>query len=370
MDKEALEELKSLIIKAAKNRKISSDSFFDIVNNVSEKYKLGEDFLDKAIDAVSKDGLEFDSFEEEYSSYNVDEDGYSEDIVASYFKTISKIPLLTENEELDLAIKLANSDNEKEKELLTEKFIKSNLKLVVSVAKKYGHCCSASIDFVDMIQEGNLGLGKAVEKFDYRKGYKFSTYATWWIKQAITRYIADASKTIRVPVHAYEKTKKLYKVINDAFADGEKLSDSELADMLGWDIEQVRYYKNVGQDPVSLSTPVNDEEDSEIGTFIADDTVSVYEEIENRALRNSLYSVLSFLKPREQKIIEYRFGLYDGKIYTLEEISRMPEYNLTRERVRQIEEKALKKIRTNPNLLRQLKDYIDSDPSERSGYFR
>ena len=371
MNKVVLEEFKKLILKNAKNNKISDDSFFDIVNSISEKYKLNEDFLDKAIAIVSSIDVEFDENEkEDYPNLKVDEDGYSDDIVASYLKAISKIPLLTENEELDLAINFDNAFDEKERKSLKDKFIKHNLKLVVSVAKKYGHCCSTALDFMDMIQEGNIGLGKAVDKYDYRKGYKFSTYATWWIRQAITRSIADTSKTVRIPVHVHEKVRKLYKIIGEFLADEEKVSDEKLADILGWTVEQVRFYKRAGEDTVSLSTPVNEEEDSELGSFIADDAFSIHEEVERNALRDSLEGALSILNPREKMVVKYRFGLHDGKVYTLEEISKMPEYNLTRERVRQIEGRALAKIRKNPAILRELAVYLQDDSCERSGYIR
>ena len=371
MNKVVLEELKNSILKNAKNKKISNDSFFDVVNGISEKYKLNDDFLDKAFEIVNGIGIELTDTDKDASyDYKVDEDGYSDDIVASYMTAIARIPLLTENEELDLAINLDSSYDEDERKKLIDKFITHNLRLVVSVAKKYGHCCSTAVDFMDLIQEGNIGLGKAVEKYDYKKGYKFSTYATWWIRQAITRYIADSSKTVRIPVHVYEKVRKLNKTIAEHFLEGEKVSDEKLAEILGWTVEQVKFCIKAGEDTISLSTPVNEEEDAELGTFVADDSISVCGEVEQKSLGESLDSALSILKPREKMVIKYRFGLHDGKVYTLEEISKMPEYNLTRERVRQIEGRALAKIRKNPAILRELAVYLQDDSCERSGYIR
>ena len=278
-------------------------------------------------------------------------DGVSiEDPVRMYLKEIGKVPLLTADEEKELAMQMEAGDMNAKKRLA-----EANLRLVVSIAKRY---VGRGMLFLDLIQEGNLGLIKAVEKFDYRKGYKFSTYATWWIRQAITRAIADQARTIRIPVHMVETINKLIRVQRQLLQElGREPYPEEIAVKMNLPVERVREIQKISQEPVSLETPIGEEEDSHLGDFIQDDNVPVPAEAAAfTLLKEQLVEVLGTLTDREQKVLCLRFGLDDGRARTLEEVGK--EFDVTRERIRQIEAKALRKLR-HPSRSRKLKDYLD-----------
>ena len=273
-----------------------------------------------------------------------------EDPVRMYLKEIGKVPLLTAEEEIELAKRMEEGDEEAKKRLA-----EANLRLVVSIAKRY---VGRGMLFLGLIQEGNLGLIKAVEKFDYRKGFKFSTYATWWIRQAITRAIADQARTIRIPVHMVETINKLVRVSRQLLQElGREPTPEEIAEKMDIPVERVREIIKISQEPVSLETPIGEEEDSHLGDFIQDDNVPVPAEAAAfTLLKEQLDEVLGTLTEREQKVLRLRFGLKDGRARTLEEVGK--EFNVTRERIRQIEAKALRKLR-HPSRSRKLKDYLD-----------
>ena len=273
-----------------------------------------------------------------------------DDPVKVYLKEIGRVPLLTPEEEVELAIKISEGDVNAKKRLS-----EANLRLVVSIAKRYR---GRGMHFLDLIQEGNLGLIKAVEKFDYTKGFKFSTYATWWIRQAITRAIADQARTIRIPVHMVETINKVKKVSSQLLhQNGREPSADEIAEELNMPVDKVREIMRVAQEPVSLETPIGEEEDSHLGDFIQDDNVPVPADAAAfTLLKEQLVEVLGTLTEREQKVLRLRFGLDDGRARTLEEVGK--EFNVTRERIRQIEAKALRKLR-HPSRSRKLKDYLD-----------
>ena len=292
--------------------------------------------------------------EDEVDVENIDlsvPDGVSiEDPVRMYLKEIGKVPLLNAEEEIELAKKMEMGDAEAKKRLA-----EANLRLVVSIAKRY---VGRGMLFLDLIQEGNMGLIKAVEKFDYRKGYKFSTYATWWIRQAITRAIADQARTIRIPVHMVETINKLIRVSRQLLQElGREPTPEEIAAEMNMPEERVREILKISQEPVSLETPIGEEEDSHLGDFIQDDNVPVPSDAAAfTLLKEQLVEVLGTLTEREQKVLRLRFGLDDGRARTLEEVGK--EFNVTRERIRQIEAKALRKLR-HPSRSRKLKDYLD-----------
>ena len=273
-----------------------------------------------------------------------------EDPVRMYLKEIGKVSLLSADEEIELAKRMEKGDEAAKKRLA-----EANLRLVVSIAKRY---VGRGMLFLDLIQEGNLGLIKAVEKFDYRKGYKFSTYATWWIRQAITRAIADQARTIRIPVHMVETINKLIRVSRQLLQElGREPTPEEIAEEMDMSVERVREILKISQEPVSLETPIGEEEDSHLGDFIQDDNVPVPADAAAfTLLKEQLVEVLSTLTDREQKVLRLRFGLDDGRARTLEEVGK--EFNVTRERIRQIEAKALRKLR-HPSRSRKLKDYLD-----------
>ena len=278
-------------------------------------------------------------------------DGVSiEDPVRMYLKEIGKVPLLTAEEEIELAKRMELGDQEAKKRLA-----EANLRLVVSIAKRY---VGRGMLFLDLIQEGNLGLIKAVEKFDYRKGYKFSTYATWWIRQAITRAIADQARTIRIPVHMVETINKLIRVSRQLLQElGREPTPEEIAEEMNMPVDRVREILKISQEPVSLETPIGEEEDSHLGDFIQDDNVPVPAEAAAQTLlKEQLDEVLDTLTEREQKVLRLRFGMNDGRARTLEEVGK--EFDVTRERIRQIEAKALRKLR-HPSRSRKLRDYLD-----------
>ena len=273
-----------------------------------------------------------------------------DDPVRMYLKEIGKVPLLTPEEEVELAKRMQEGDQEAKKRLA-----EANLRLVVSIAKRY---VGRGMLFLDLIQEGNLGLIKAVEKFDYSKGFKFSTYATWWIRQAITRAIADQARTIRIPVHMVETINKLIRVSRQLMQElGSEPQPEDIAKEMNLSVEKVREIMKIAQEPVSLETPIGEEEDSHLGDFIPDDDAPAPSEAASfTLLKEQLIDVLDTLTPREEKVLRLRFGLDDGRARTLEEVGK--EFNVTRERIRQIEAKALRKLR-HPSRSKKLKDYLD-----------
>lgn len=310
--------------------------------------EIVEDIGDIKIDDID---LSFDENKDDDSSASAPEPGVTiDDPVKVYLKEIGRVPLLTSEEEIELAIRIADGDV-KAKQRLSE----ANLRLVVSIAKRY---LGRGMQFLDLIQEGNLGLIKAVEKFDYTKGFKFSTYATWWIRQAITRAIADQARTIRIPVHMVETINKVKKVQSQLLhQNGHEPSADEIAAEIDMPVDKVREIMRVAQEPVSLETPIGEEEDSHLGDFIPDNEAPAPADAASHTmLREQLSDVLSTLTPREEKVLRLRFGLEDGRSRTLEEVGK--EFNVTRERIRQIEAKALRKLR-HPSRSRKLKDYLD-----------
>ena len=309
-----------------------------------------------ADDLMLDDDMDIDGLDDEEEveldkiDLSVPEDVSIEDPVRMYLKEIGKVPLLSAEEEIELAKKMEQGDENAKKRLA-----EANLRLVVSIAKRY---VGRGMLFLDLIQEGNLGLIKAVEKFDYRKGYKFSTYATWWIRQAITRAIADQARTIRIPVHMVETINKLIRVSRQLLQElGREPTPEEIAEEMDMPVDRVREILKISQEPVSLETPIGEEEDSHLGDFIQDDNVPVPADAAAfTLLKEQLVEVLGTLTEREQKVLRLRFGLDDGRARTLEEVGK--EFNVTRERIRQIEAKALRKLR-HPSRSRKLKDYLD-----------
>jgi len=321
------------------------EKVFDFLEANNVDVKVSEDDQEDEVIIDSEDDIDIEKIDLTVP------DGVSiEDPVRMYLKEIGKVPLLNAEEEINLAKRMENGDQEAKKRLA-----EANLRLVVSIAKRY---VGRGMLFLDLIQEGNLGLIKAVEKFDYSKGYKFSTYATWWIRQAITRAIADQARTIRIPVHMVETINKLLRVSRQLLQElGREPLPEEIAKEMDIPVERVREIQKISQEPVSLETPIGEEEDSHLGDFIQDDNVPVpADEAAFTLLKEQLVEVLSTLTEREQKVLRLRFGLDDGRARTLEEVGR--EFNVTRERIRQIEAKALRKLR-HPSRSRKLKDYLD-----------
>jgi len=320
----------------------------EVVGDKEDSLLLEKDDIDDDMDDdIDKEDLDEVDIKEDLSvpkGINVD------DPVRMYLKEIGKIPLLTGDEEIELAKRMQEGDEEAKKQLA-----EANLRLVVSIAKRY---VGRGMLFLDLIQEGNLGLMKAVEKFDYKKGFKFSTYATWWIRQAITRAIADQARTIRIPVHMVETINKLVRVQRQLVQElGRDPSPEEIGKEMGMEVEKVREIMKIAQEPVSLETPIGEEEDSHLGDFIPDDEVLAPAEAATfTMLREQLIDVLDTLTPREQKVLRLRFGLDDGRARTLEEVGK--EFEVTRERIRQIEAKALRKLR-HPSRSKKLKDFLE-----------
>nr|WP_314460456.1 RNA polymerase sigma factor RpoD [uncultured Clostridium sp.] len=364
------EKLNQLLLLARKKRNVLENQevldFFIGENLDSDRLDQIYDFLESnKVDVLSISGEELDLDEDLFLEEDIEEEeeidmesidlsvpeGVSvEDPVRMYLKEIGKVPLLSSEDEIELAKKIELGDEES-KQRLTE----ANLRLVVSIAKRY---VGRGMQFLDLIQEGNLGLIKAVEKFDYRKGYKFSTYATWWIRQAITRAIADQARTIRIPVHMVETINRLVRVSRQLLQElGREPVPEEIAARADMQVERVREIMKVSQEPVSLETPIGEEEDSHLGDFIQDDQVAVPADAATfTMLHEQLMEVLDTLTEREQKVLKLRFGLNDGRPRTLEEVGK--EFNVTRERIRQIEAKALRKLR-HPSRSKKLKDYLD-----------
>ncbi len=320
------------------------EKFYDTLE--SQGVEIIEDFAN-----IPLEGLEVPSTDSEDVEASLVTEGIAiDDPVKVYLKEIGRVPLLTPEEEIDLAIRISNGD-EAAKKRLSE----ANLRLVVSIAKRY---LGRGMQFLDLIQEGNLGLIKAVEKFDYTKGFKFSTYATWWIRQAITRAIADQARTIRIPVHMVETINKVKKVSSQLLhTNGHEPTADEVSLELDMPVDKVREIMRVAQEPVSLETPIGEEEDSHLGDFIPDDEAPAPADAASHTLlREQLGEVLDTLTPREEKVLRLRFGLEDGRSRTLEEVGK--EFNVTRERIRQIEAKALRKLR-HPSRSKKLKDFLD-----------
>ncbi len=350
-------DIEELVVGSAMNAD-QIEKLYDMLD--SQSIEIVDEIPDMP-DQASLDVLEFDDVdladtEEETPMSDSDLEALSasaiaiDDPVKVYLKEIGRVELLTTEQELELAHKMAAGDEEAKKRL-TE----ANLRLVVSIAKKY---VGRGMQFLDLIQEGNLGLIKAVEKFDYEKGFKFSTYATWWIRQAITRAIADQARTIRIPVHMVETINKVLKVTRQLTMElGHEPGVEEVANELDMSIDKVREIMKVAQEPVSLETPIGEEEDSHLGDFIPDEAAPApADSASHTMLKEQLAGVLSTLTPREEKVLRLRFGLEDGRQRTLEEVGK--EFNVTRERIRQIEAKALRKLR-HPSRSKKLKDFLD-----------
>lgn len=331
------------------------------INDALEELDFDVEQVDKLYDTFEANNIEIveDFAAEVAASTDKEEDLetvlYAEGIniddpVKVYLKEIGRVPLLTAEEEVDLAVRMAEGD-----EYARKRLSEANLRLVVSIAKRY---VGRGMQFLDLIQEGNLGLIKAVEKFDHTKGFKFSTYATWWIRQAITRAIADQARTIRIPVHMVETINKVKKVNSLLLhKNGHEPTSEQIAAELDMPVEKVREIMRVAQEPVSLETPIGEEEDSHLGDFIPDDDAPAPSDVASHTLlREQLGEVLSTLTPREEKVLKLRFGLEDGRSRTLEEVGK--EFNVTRERIRQIEAKALRKLR-HPSRSKRLKDFLE-----------
>lgn len=354
-------KINELINHGKQNGKLTTKEITDVLEELDfdadEINKLYDDFESSNIEIVDDfsadedldsalDFTDSDDFESSLSSEGIAID----DPVKIYLKEIGRVPLLTAEEEIELATRMAQGDKYARKRLS-----EANLRLVVSIAKRY---VGRGMQFLDLIQEGNLGLIKAVEKFDYTKGYKFSTYATWWIRQAITRSIADQARTIRIPVHMVETITKVKKVSSQLLHEnGHEPTPQEIADRLGITVDRVREILRISQDPVSLETPIGEEEDSHLGDFIPDEDAPAPAEAASRTLlKEQLSEILGTLTPREEKVLRLRFGLEDGRPRTLEEVGK--EFDVTRERIRQIEAKALRKLR-HPSRSKKLKDFLD-----------
>ena len=337
------------LAEALKGLEIDNDSLDELYNT----------FIDNNITVVTEEdaeagGEDIERIKEEepviLDDAEITKDVNINDPVRMYLKEIGRISLLSNEEEANISIRIQDGD-EDAKRILAE----SNLRLVVSIAKRY---VGRGLLFLDLIQEGNIGLMKAVEKFDYDKGYKFSTYATWWIRQAITRALADQARTIRVPVHMVETINKMVRIQRQLTLElNREPSDEEIAKKMGISAEKVREVIKISQDPVSLETPIGEEDDSHLGDFLKDESsLSPEEYTENEILKEEIKEVLQTLQPREQEVLELRFGLIDGTCHTLEDVGK--RFNVTRERIRQIEAKALRKLR-HPSRAKKLKDFLD-----------
>ena len=341
------------IINAYAGKKfIKADELLDKL----DKHKITPEQTEIIYETLNKNGIEVaDSYDDIAARDNdllnqLEKEVSMDDPVKVYLKDIGKVALLSTEEETELAEKMMQGD-----EWAKKRLSEANLRLVVSIAKRY---VGRGMHLLDLIQEGNLGLMKAVEKFDYTKGFKFSTYATWWIRQAITRAIADQARTIRIPVHMVETINKLIKISRQLLQDlGREPTPEEIAEAMGITVEKVVEIQTIAQDPVSLETPIGEEEDSNLGTFIEDEkSASPSDVVAFAMLKKQLISILDTLTPREEKVLRLRYGIDDGKPRTLEEVGK--EFNVTRERIRQIEAKALRKLR-HPSRSKKLKEYLE-----------
>ena len=344
--------VKNLLDKGKKSGTLTYKEIMDEIENID----LSPEQIEKIYEVLESMGIEVigepsgaEEVEEEID-LTIPEGIAIDDPVRMYLKEIGKVPLLSSEEEIELALRIEQGDQYAKKKLA-----EANLRLVVSIAKRY---VGRGMLFLDLIQEGNLGLIKAVEKFDYRKGFKFSTYATWWIRQAITRAIADQARTIRIPVHMVETINKLIRVQRQLLQElGRDPFPEEISKVMDLPVDKVREIQKIAQEPVSLETPIGEEEDSHLGDFIPDDdALAPAEAAAFTMLKEQLINVLDTLTPREEKVLRLRFGLDDGRARTLEEVGK--EFNVTRERIRQIEAKALRKLR-HPSRSKKLKDYLD-----------
>ncbi len=344
--------VKNLLDKGKKSGTLTYKEIMDELENID----LGPEQIEKIYEVLESMGIEVigepngEEEVEEELDLTIPEGIAIDDPVRMYLKEIGKVPLLSSEEEIELANRIEQGDERAKKKLA-----EANLRLVVSIAKRY---VGRGMLFLDLIQEGNLGLIKAVEKFDYRKGFKFSTYATWWIRQAITRAIADQARTIRIPVHMVETINKLIRVQRQLLQElGRDPFPEEISKVMDLPVDKVREIQKIAQEPVSLETPIGEEEDSHLGDFIPDDdALAPAEAAAFTMLKEQLINVLDTLTPREEKVLRLRFGLDDGRARTLEEVGK--EFNVTRERIRQIEAKALRKLR-HPSRSKKLKDYLD-----------
>lgn len=355
-----LESKKAIIKELIENGKSKGVLTYKEILDAFEEVDLEPEQIEKIYDTLENMGIDVigdiepDVEDLQMADEEIDitiPEGISiDDPVRMYLKEIGKVPLLSAEEEIDLAKRMEKGDTEAKRRLA-----EANLRLVVSIAKRY---VGRGMLFLDLIQEGNLGLIKAVEKFDFRKGFKFSTYATWWIRQAITRAIADQARTIRIPVHMVETINKLIRVSRQLLQElGREPQPEEIAKEMSITVEKVREIMKIAQEPVSLETPIGEEEDSHLGDFIPDeDAPAPSEAAAFTLLKEQLIDVLDTLTPREEKVLRLRFGLDDGRARTLEEVGK--EFNVTRERIRQIEAKALRKLR-HPSRSKKLKDYLD-----------
>lgn len=338
-----------------KGKKTGTLTYKEIMDEL-EEIDLNPDQIEKIYEILESMGIDIIGdmqdieVQEEELDLSLPEGIAIDDPVRMYLKEIGKVPLLSPDEEISLAKRIEENDP-----IAKKKLAEANLRLVVSIAKRY---VGRGMLFLDLIQEGNLGLIKAVEKFDYRRGYKFSTYATWWIRQAITRAIADQARTIRIPVHMVETINKLIRVSRQLLQElGREPQAEEIAEIMEMPVDKVREIMKIAQEPVSLETPIGEEEDSHLGDFIPDDDAPAPAEAAAfTMLKEQLINVLDTLTPREEKVLRLRFGLDDGRARTLEEVGK--EFNVTRERIRQIEAKALRKLR-HPSRSKKLKDYLD-----------
>jgi len=347
-----MQVVKKLIEKGKKNGSLTYKEIMDELDEVD----LNPEQIEKIYEVLESMGIDVigdkqsSEVQEEDLDLSIPEGISIDDPVRMYLKEIGKVPLLSSAEEVNLAMRIEEGD-----QIARKKLAEANLRLVVSIAKRY---VGRGMLFLDLIQEGNLGLIKAGEKFDYRKGYKFSTYATWWIRQAITRAIADQARTIRIPVHMVETINKLIRVSRQLLQElGREPQPEEVAKIMEMPVDKVREIMKIAQEPVSLETPIGEEEDSHLGDFIPDDdALAPAEAAAFTMLKEQLINVLDTLTPREEKVLRLRFGLDDGRARTLEEVGK--EFNVTRERIRQIEAKALRKLR-HPSRSKKLKDYLD-----------
>ena len=350
--------IKDLLEQGKQKGSLSNQEILDAIGEIEfspeQLEKLYDGLEAQGIEIIEDNSVDLSDIVASKSSSKGDEIAAErvaiDDPVKVYLKEIGRVPLLSPEEEIDLAIKIADGNTEAKKRLC-----QANLRLVVSIAKRY---LGRGMLFLDLIQEGNLGLLKAVDKFDYTKGFKFSTYATWWIRQAITRAIADQGRTIRIPVHMVETINKVKKVSSQLLhQNGHEPTADEIASEIDMPVDKVRDIMRVAQEPVSLETPIGEEEDSHLGDFIPDDDAPAPADAASHTLlREQLNEVLDTLTPREEKVLRLRFGLEDGRSRTLEEVGK--EFNVTRERIRQIEAKALRKLR-HPSRSKILKDYLD-----------
>ncbi|MFW5995841.1 MAG: RNA polymerase sigma factor RpoD [Halanaerobiaceae bacterium] len=349
-----VKEIQQLIADGKKEGQLTQqkvrNSLEEIELNGDDMDKIEEVLYEKGIDIVEKSRDEDEEKEDDSEiDLSVSPGAGIDDSVRMYLKEIGQVDLLTPEEEIELAKRIEEGDEEAK-----QKMIEANLRLVVSIAKKY---MGSGMSFLDLIQEGNTGLMKAVEKFDYTKGYKFSTYATWWIRQAVTRSIADKSRTIRIPVHMMETINKLSKVTRQLLQEnGKEPTDKQIAERMDISEDKVKEIKKISREPISLETPIGEEEDSDLGDFVEDEgSPAPDKQAENFLLKEQLDEVLDTLTEREKRILELRFGIEDGRPRTLEEVGK--EFGVTRERIRQIEAKALRKLR-HPSRSEKLRDYL------------